>query len=139
MISLSFTPNMQALEQQIRARQQQNIQQLKAREYKKFKVEVEGILYVLSYEITNEGVVSIYTDEGQAIGSLIRPTLQLNVGQWLLPVAESIDLDSESGYNPQAQQPGFYEIYEDSLPPVICQKIIDHIKSVDFLTLLQQK
>ena len=137
MLKISFKPNPAGIEAYARAKVLSRIRELQARSDKTFTLEIAGQTYHLRYELSDAGVVTIFTQDGQNIGSAVRPNLQLNVGQFLLPVAESLSLDQvDGGYNPDVFQTPVYEFYENGLSPEIGAAIMKKIESTGFLTLL---
>ena len=135
MFKLTFTPNHDAIKQHVENRATYLSTVLAERQDKTFKVRVDNQEYALRYEI-NEKQVTIYSGGG-LIGSITRPRLQLNVGQFLFPASEYISLDD--GLNPGAYQTTVYEVTEDAFPPELGAKIMHHIQDIGFFSILGLK
>jgi hypothetical protein len=79
---------------------------------------------------------TIYSRTGD---SIVLSSLQLNVGHWLLPVAESLALDDQPGLNPEVSQELCREIYEGSLPPQVGQAIMAKIQEIGLFQIILNK
>ena len=132
MVSLKFTPNHEALAAYAQNRVTLALAELQARD-KHFSVTLRGRTYPLKYELEGERLTIYSTDSSM---TLTRSTLQLNVGAFLLPAAEYVDLPGGPGLNPGARQAEAFEVYEQGLAPVVGQEIVDYIQQVGIFKIL---
>ena len=139
MLNLTLTIDHLAIERQARLRVAENMTRLKQQEDRTFSIMLDGLSWPLSYDLDDQGLATIYY-RGDTQGSVVRPTLKLNVGQFLLPPAEYLCLDGvPEGLNPEAQQAGFYEIYDHGLSSVLAGRIMDEIRRIGFFKAVSQK
>ena len=110
MFNITFKYNKEKVQQLMYSRLQNTFQLLKNREDKTFSVTLNKKTYRLRYEITAQDIVDLYLiSDDLDDAKLVRPTLQLNLGAFLLPESLSLDV-SPKGLNPTAYNPQITEL-----------------------------
>lgn len=110
------------------------IQHLYEKEDKTFEIEVNEHTYQIRYEITSFGDIQLYIqNEEQDETLLIIPTLNLNIGEWLLPNSTSLDTQ---GYNEDTHNSLCKELGTQELSPQIRANIYKAIIKTGFLNII---
>lgn len=136
MFTLTFTPNPRWAAWAAQAHVNNALAYLRDQQDKTFSLVVGGQTYALYYELRPDGQATIYSSTG---GSVVIPELQLNIGSWLLPAAESLALPDQRGLNPGASQGLCREIYEGALPPEVGQALLEKIREIGLFQIIRQK
>ena len=115
------------------------IQHLKDKNDKTFKIVVHDIEYVIRYEIINNDIQLFVQNENADDQILIEPSLTLNLGAWLLPESQALDVldDSDTeGYNPAVNIDSVKELVDQELSPIIINKIYSQIINKGFINII---
>ena len=112
------------------------LERLKTAPNKDFQVIVGDKTYNMFYEIL-EGSIDVFVHNPESSeADLVKPTLRLNIGAFLLP--ESMDLDGvETQYNPEAYNDLVKEISgTKSLPQKELDEIMSYLNKIGLLNYL---
>ena len=140
MFKLNVTINPDAFKKQATMQSSLLIQHLKDKLDKTFEIVVANINYNIRYEISDIGNIQLFVlSEQRDDISLIEPTLNLNIGAWLLPESLSLDTvgDSEiKGFNPEVDNELVKYLGDHDISITILNKIYAQILSKGFINLI---
>ena len=139
MFNLTFNYNPEQIKRWAESQVQSTVQRLRDRSDKTFTISLNGKKYNLRYEISETGLIDLYlvTDDVDDY-KLARPTLQLNVGDFLLPESMTLDIPS-TGYNPDVSNTSVTELNSSGVTDQEVASLKVHIQKTGYFNLLSDK